>query len=149
MAGFLRHGRIVWPARLNTCREWEWMVHRNCYRPRQNAEKRVCLCENAPNFGFFQYILAKKAADKKSAAFVCMCLRNLCLKNQTVRFLRPLARRRASTLRPFLEAMRFKSHERGCADASSAGKSASFRIPSFKVSPILGIFWRFTLGKCP
>ena len=50
---------------------------------------------------FFQYILAKKAADKKSAAFVCMCLRNLCLKNQTVRFLRPLARRRASTLRPF------------------------------------------------
>lgn len=57
---------------------------------------------------FFQYILAKKAADKKSAAFVCMCLRNLCLKNQTVRFLRPLARRRASTLRPFLEAMRFK-----------------------------------------
>ena len=46
---------------------------------------------------FFQYILAKKAADKKSAAFVCMCLRNLCLKNQTVRFLRPLARRRAST----------------------------------------------------
>ena len=57
---------------------------------------------------FFQYLLAKKAADKKSAAFVCMCLRNLCLKNQTVRFLRPLARRRANTLRPFLEAMRFK-----------------------------------------
>lgn len=123
------------------------MVHRNCYRPRQNAEKWVCLCENAPNFGFFQYILAKKAADKKSAAFVCMCLRNLCLKNQTVRFLRPLARRRASTLRPFLEAMRFKSHERGCADASSAGKSASFRIPSFKVSPILGIFGDLRLAN--
>lgn len=76
-----------------------------------------------------------------------MCLRNLCLKNQTVRFLRPLARRRASTLRPFLEAMRFKSHERGCADASSAGKSASFRIPSFKVSPILGIFGDLRLAN--
>ena len=57
---------------------------------------------------FFQYILAKKAADKKSAAFVCMCLRNLCLKNQTVRFLRPLARRALMTLRPFLVLMRVR-----------------------------------------
>lgn len=68
------------------------MVHRNCATKAKRRKNGFAFVKMRSKFWLFSSTsLQCRAADKKSAAFVCMCLRNLCLKNQTVRFLRPLA----------------------------------------------------------